>query len=84
MKEPTPNVGVELQKLRLEFYSAAVKLQNAWLELDQDDLYLISKYPFSESFNEVVANIGVWVQAEVCRNEDDVNAEQEDDPYERS
>lgn len=48
----------EFKQLQRNLYDAAAKLLNAW---DNGDEYT-TDYPFKESFDEVVAGIGKWIE----------------------
>ena len=58
--------GQGLNQALANFYDAAVHVNNAWEKAQDENIYLDDphgKYPFMESFEEIVYKIGQWVVA---------------------
>jgi hypothetical protein len=51
------------------FAEAAMRLERAWMERNQDETVhaiLNKDYPFTESFDEMVARIVGWLAIPIC------------------
>ena len=60
-KYPSWKATREFILAQKQFYDAAARLQLAWDAVGNE--FFSQEYPFSECFEEVVANIGKWINA---------------------